>query len=233
MEIMRGLAAEGKSILFITHKLNEIVEVADRCTVLRKGKYISTVNVADTTKEELANMMVGREVKFKVDKADAKPGKEILRVDNLSVRSKLHKKDAVHNVSFSVRSGEIVCIAGIDGNGQTELVHALTGLEKPEHGSIYVSGDNVTHKSIRYRNTHGMSHIPEDRHKHGLVLDYSLEENIILQRYFKPNSNHTASYVFPKSVPTPISSSTAMTFGPVRVRRQKRAACRAATSKRQ
>lgn len=186
MEIMRGLAAEGKSILFITHKLNEIVEVADRCTVLRKGKYISTVNVADTTKEELANMMVGREVKFKVDKADAKPGKEILRVDNLSVRSKLHKKDAVHNVSFSVRSGEIVCIAGIDGNGQTELVHALTGLEKPEHGSIYVSGDNVTHKSIRYRNTHGMSHIPEDRHKHGLVLDYSLEENIILQRYFEP-----------------------------------------------
>ena len=186
MEIMRGLAAEGKSILFITHKLNEIVEVADRCTVLRKGKYISTVNVADTTKEELANMMVGREVKFKVDKADAKPGKEILRVDNLSVRSKLHKKDAVHNVSFSVRSGEIVCIAGIDGNGQTELVRALTGLEKPEHGSIYVSGDNVTHKSIRYRNTHGMSHIPEDRHKHGLVLDYSLEENIILQRYFEP-----------------------------------------------
>lgn len=186
MEIMRGLAAEGKSILFITHKLNEIVEVADRCTVLRKGKYISTVNVADTTKEELANMMVGREVKFKVDKADAKPGKEILRVDNLSVRSKLHKKDAVHNVSFSVRSGEIVCIAGIDGNGQTELVHALAGLEKPEHGSIYVSGDNVTHKSIRYRNTHGMSHIPEDRHKHGLVLDYSLEENIILQRYFEP-----------------------------------------------
>lgn len=186
MDIMRGLAAEGKSILFITHKLNEIVEVADRCTVLRKGKYINTVDVSGTTKEDLANMMVGREVKFKVDKADAKPGKEVIHVEDLSVRSKLHKKDAVHDVSFSVRSGEIVCIAGIDGNGQAELVHALTGLEKPEHGNIYVNGDDVTHKSIRYRNTHGISHIPEDRHKHGLVLDYSLEENIILQRYFEP-----------------------------------------------
>ena len=198
MEIMRGLSAEGKSILFITHKLNEIVEVADRCTVLRKGKYINTVNVADTTKEELANMMVGREVRFKVDKADAKPGKEVLRVENLSVRSKLHKKDAVHNVGFSVHSGEIVCIAGIDGNGQTELVYALTGLEKPEHGNIYLSGENVTHKSIRFRNTHGMSHIPEDRHKHGLVLDYSLEENIILQRYFEPGFQSHGFILFPE-----------------------------------
>lgn len=130
MQIMRNLAAEGKSILFITHKLNEIIAVADRCSVLRKGKYIGTVNVADTTKEELSKMMVGRDVKFAVDKDDAQPKGEILKVENLCVESKIHKKLAVKDVSFTVHSGEIVCIAGIDGNGQTELVYGLTGLEK-------------------------------------------------------------------------------------------------------
>ncbi|MBE6617953.1 MAG: ABC transporter ATP-binding protein [Ruminococcaceae bacterium] len=186
MSVMRGLAKEGKSILFITHKLNEIMAVADRCTVLRKGKYIGTVNIADTTKEELSNMMVGRDVKFVVDKDEAKPKDVVLEVEGMCVKDSRGKKDAVHDVSFQVREGEIVCIAGIDGNGQTEFVHALTGLSKVDSGTIKLLGEDITAKSIRYRNTHGISHIPEDRHKHGLVLDYSLEENMVLQRYFEP-----------------------------------------------
>ncbi len=249
MLVMKGLAKEGKSILFITHKLNEIMAVADRCSVLRKGKYIGTVNIADTNKEELSNMMVGRDVKFAVDKEEAKPGDVILSVEGLSVRGARGKKDAVRNVSFDVRAGEIVCVAGIDGNGQTELVHALSGLAKAKSGTVKlltkqmveveedlastetelcenaetevaenavcenveneqteqnndfncenksVKGkkleeqwilEDITNKSIRYRNTHGVSHIPEDRHKHGLVLDYSLEQNMVLQRYFEP-----------------------------------------------
>lgn len=186
MQIMRNLKAEGKSILFITHKLNEIMAVADRCTILRKGKCIGTVDIANTTKEELSEMMVGRSVKFAVDKAEAKPAETVLSVDNLCVKSKLHKKDAVHNVSFSVRAGEIVCIAGIDGNGQTELVYGLTGLDKVESGKILLCGKDITKESIRNRSLDGMSHIPEDRHKHGLVLDYSLEQNMVLQRYYEP-----------------------------------------------
>ena len=186
MAVMRGLAKEGKSILFITHKLNEIMAVADRCSVLRKGKYIGTVNIADTTKEELSNMMVGRDVKFVVDKDEPTPGEVVLEIDKMSVRGSHGKKNAVNDVSFKVREGEIVCIAGIDGNGQTEFVHALTGLVRVDSGSIKLLGEDVTAKSIRYRNTHGMSHIPEDRHKHGLVLDYTLEENMVLQRYFEP-----------------------------------------------
>lgn len=186
MEIMRNLAKEGKSILFITHKLNEIMAVADRCTVLRKGKYIGTVDIKDTTKEELSTMMVGRHVNFAVEKTEAKPGEELIRVEHLFVKSKAHKKDAVKDVSLSVRAGEIVCIAGIDGNGQSEFVYALTGLEKAEKGKIYLENEEITDKSIRYRNVHGISHIPEDRHKHGLILDYTLEQNMVLQRYFEP-----------------------------------------------
>lgn len=186
MQIMRNLAAEGKSILFITHKLNEIMAVADRCTVLRKGKYIGTVNVADTTKEELSTMMVGHAVKFEVDKEPAQPKEAILEVENLCVRDKIHKKAAVKDVSFEVHAGEIVCVAGIDGNGQSEIVYALTGLEPIDKGKIVLLGEDITKKSIRYRNVHGMSHIPEDRHKYGLVLDYTLEQNMVLQRYFEP-----------------------------------------------
>lgn len=186
MQIMRGLAKEGKSILFISHKLNEIMEVADRCTVLRRGKYIGTVDIKDTTKELLSRMMVGRDVELTVHKEDMKPGDVVLSVENLTVASRLHKKDAVKNVSFDVRGGEIVCIAGIDGNGQTELVYGITGLEHVKSGKVTLCGEDITHSSIRKRNTSGMSHIPEDRHKHGLVLDYSLEENMVLQRYFEP-----------------------------------------------
>ncbi len=190
MQIMKNLAKEGKSILFITHKLNEIMQVADRCSVLRKGKYIGTVDVKDTTKEELSNMMVGRDVKFIVDKKPSQPGEEVLGVDKLCVFDKIHKKDSVHDVSFMVRKGEIVCIAGIDGNGQTELVNAITGLDKIKSGSVSLKIDgemkDVSHSTIRYKNTHGISHIPEDRHKHGLILDYSLEQNLVLQRYMEP-----------------------------------------------
>ncbi len=195
MQIMKGLAAEGKSILFISHKLNEIMSVADRCTVLRKGKYIGTVNIADTTKEELSRMMVGRDVEFTVHKDAAKPGEPVLHVENLCVASKTHKHDAVHNVSFDVREGEIVCIAGIDGNGQTELVYGLTGLEPVKSGKVVFKDENITSAPIRRRSVKGMSHIPEDRHKHGLVLDYSLEDNLVLQRYFEPEFVNKAGFL--------------------------------------
>ncbi len=185
MKIMRDLTAEGKSILFITHKLNEIKEVADRCTVLRKGKLVGTVDVADTSIEKMSEMMVGRKVDFAVEKADVEPGAPVLEVRDLTVGGK-HMKKSVKDVSFTVRKGEIVCIAGIDGNGQSELVYALTGLQPIEKGQILINEKDVTRHSIRKRNAEGMSHIPEDRHKHGLVLDYSLEENLVLKCYYTP-----------------------------------------------
>lgn len=183
MRIMRGLAQEGKSILFITHKLNEIMAVADRCTVLRKGRYIGTVDVKDTTPEALAEMMVGRKINFTIDKAPAKLGEPALAVKGLTVAGHGHKK-AVDNVSFEVKKGEIVCIAGIDGNGQSELVYALTGLI-PSEGEVLLNGKPVEKLSIRKRNESGLSHIPEDRHKHGLVLDFDLQQNLALKRYFR------------------------------------------------
>jgi simple sugar transport system ATP-binding protein len=186
LQIMKGFAEEGKSILFITHKLNEIMEVADRCTVLRKGKYMGTVDIKDTTKEELSKMMVGRDISFSVDKKEMEPKEVVLSVRNVTVASKTHKNNAVKDVSFDVRAGEIVCLAGIEGNGQTEFVHALTGLTKINSGSINLSGKDITKSSIRQRSIAGMSHIPEDRHKHGLVLDYKLEDNLVLQRYWQP-----------------------------------------------
>ena len=184
LQIMKNLAAEGKSILFITHKLNEIMSVADRCSVLRKGKYIGTVDVKTSSKDELSRMMVGRDVVFAVEKEEAKPTDVVLDVQNLSVASKVSKKNAVNNVSFQVRAGEVVCIAGIDGNGQTELVYGISGLENVAGGKITLCGKEITSAPIRKRSLMGMSHIPEDRHKHGLVLDYTLEDNMILQRYF-------------------------------------------------
>ena len=183
MEIMRGFAAEGKSILFITHKLNEIMAVADRVTVLRKGKYVGTVDVKDTSKQELSNMMVGRPVQLQVQKEEAKPGEVILDVKDLTVPSKLHKNDAVKNVSFQAHAGEIVCIAGIDGNGQSELVFGLTGLEKASGGTVTLCGKDISKASIAKRSAAGISHIPEDRHKHGLVLDDTLENNLVLQTF--------------------------------------------------
>ncbi len=200
MQIMKNLAREGKSILFISHKLNEIMEVADRCSVLRKGKYIGTVEIKNTSKEELSRMMVGRDVDFTVHKKESTPGDVILDVENVTVASRVHHNDAVKNVSFKVRAGEIVCIAGIDGNGQTELVYGLTGLEPLKSGKVTLCGRDISRASIRDRNTHGMSHIPEDRHKHGLVLDYSLEYNMVLQSYFEPQFVSPAGFLKRKNI---------------------------------
>ena len=185
MATMKEFAREGKSILFISHKLNEIMAVADRVTVLRKGKYVGTVETKDTDKQSLSNMMVGRPVQLEVVKAPAKPGEEVLRVDGLTVPSRVGKRDAVSGVSFNVRAGEIVCLAGIDGNGQTELISGLTGLEKASGGKITLCGRDISHASIRRRGE-DMSHIPEDRHKHGLILDFTLEQNMVLQRFREP-----------------------------------------------
>ena len=200
MQIMRNLAAEGKSILFISHKLAEIMAVADRCSVLRKGKYIGTVETKDTTMEELSAMMVGRNVNFHVEKQPANPGETVLEVDHMTVASKVHNNNAVKDVSFKVHRGEIVCIAGIDGNGQSELVYGLTGLEPLASGRILMDGKDITKASIRKRSTSGMSHIPEDRHKHGLVLDYSLEYNMILQTYFESRFTNRIGFLRRKNI---------------------------------
>ena len=200
MQIMKNLAAEGKSILFISHKLNEIMSVADRCSVLRKGKYIGTVDIASSTKEDLSRMMVGRDVEFAVQKAEAKPTDVLLEVKNLTVASKLSKKNAVDDVSFQVRAGEIVCIAGIDGNGQSELVYGITGLEPVAGGSVHMCGTDITKMPIRKRSIRGMSHIPEDRHKHGLVLDYPLEYNMILQNYFTSQFTNKLGFLRHKNI---------------------------------
>ena len=186
MQIIKNLAAEGKSILFISHKLSEIMEVSDRVTVLRKGRYIGTVNTRDTNKEELSRMIVGRDVKLKVDKGDSHPGEPVLKVSDMHVASHLYKRDAVNGVTFDVRRGEIVCVAGIDGNGQSELIYALTGLEKIHSGSVNLCGKDITGAPVREREQAGMSHIPEDRQKYGLVLDYTLEQNMVLERYLDP-----------------------------------------------
>lgn len=200
MQIMKNLAAEGKSILFISHKLSEIMQVSDRCTVLRKGRYVGTVETKDTTPEKLSAMMVGRDVNFAVEKKPAKPGEVVLDIKDMTVASKRHKNNAVNHVSFQVRRGEIVCIAGIDGNGQTEFVYGLSGLEPLKSGKIVLNGTDVTHESIRRRSLLGMSHIPEDRHKHGLVLDYSLEDNLVLQRYFEPQFTNAAGFLKRKEI---------------------------------
>ncbi len=184
MKTMRGLSEEGKSVLFITHKLDEIKKVADRCTILRKGKCIDTVDAKTTSKEVMAELMVGRKIDFVVSKKQAEPSDAVLKVTDLTLISKQSKKNLLSNVSFEARRGEILCIAGIDGNGQSELVHAITGLSGATEGAIELGGVNITHSSIRKRSELGMSHIPEDRHKHGLILDYSLAYNLVLQAYY-------------------------------------------------
>ena len=163
--------------------------------MLRKGRYVGTVETKDTSMEQLSAMMVGRNVNFHVEKKPCAPGDVVLDVEHMTVASKIHKNNAVRDVSLRVRRGEIVCLAGIDGNGQTEFVYGLTGLEPLVSGRISLCGKDITHASIRKRNTMGMSHIPEDRHKHGLVLDYSLEDNLVLQRYFEPEFTDKAGFL--------------------------------------
>ena len=186
LSIMKKMAASGKSILFISHKLNEILQVADRCSILRKGQYIGTVDVKNTTKEELSEMMVGRKVEFSFERKQMPKGEKVLEIQNMCMKSKVKNSNVVNDVSLTVHAGEIVCIAGIDGNGQTEFIHGLTGLEKIASGNIYFKDTDITKYSIRKKNLLGISHIPEDRHKHGLILDFSLENNLVLQRYFEP-----------------------------------------------
>ena len=180
MEIMRNLAAEGKSILFISHKLNEIMAVADRCTVLRKGKYIGTVETKNTTAEELSAMMVGRNVSFHVDKKPCQPGDVVLDVEHMTVASKIHKNNAVKDVSLKVRRGEIVGIAGVDGNGQTELVDAILGMLRVSGGKVEKSGKDLTNRPAPQIRSDGVALIPPDRQKQGLVLNSSILMNGVL-----------------------------------------------------
>lgn len=185
MNTMRELVAAGKTIILITHKLKEIMEVADECTILRRGRYVGTVDVKDTSERKLAELMVGREVDFSVDKPEKEPGEVILEVSNLNV---LDSRDllAIKNVSLNVHAGEILGIAGIDGNGQDELIYALSGLAKAESGTIKLNGEDISNLDIRNRTAKGLGHIPSDRHRHGLVLDFLLEENMIIHEYNKP-----------------------------------------------
>lgn len=190
MGIMQALVQEGKSIILITHKLDEIKQVADRCTVIRRGKSIDTVNVKTTTQQELADMMVGRSVNFKVDKQPAQPKEAVLDIKGLTVKEK-RGYDAVKNVDLVVKAGEVLGIAGVDGNGQTELIEAISGLTKVESGTIRLDGKDITNKKPRKITESGLGHIPEDRQRRGLILEMKLEENISLQTYYKkPFSNH-------------------------------------------
>jgi len=189
IQIMKNLINEGKSIILITHKLKEIMEVCDRVTVIRKGQGIDTLNVADTNEQELANLMVGREVSFKTDKTSATPDEEVLNIKDLTVKD-IRDVTAVNQLNLSVRAGEVVGIAGVDGNGQTELVEALTGLLKVDSGTITIDGRETGGLKPRRITETGVGHIPADRHKHGLVLDFQVSENMVLQTYYqKPYSN--------------------------------------------
>ncbi len=184
MKVMKNLIKEGKTILLITHKLKEIKKVADECTILRKGKYIDTVDVRNVDEAKMASLMVGRDVNFNTEKKDANPKDVILEIKDLVVKN--HKGiAAVNKFNLKVRQGEIMAIAGIDGNGQSELVYALCGMVPIESGEIILNGENITKIGIKERYEKGISHIPEDRHKHGLILDFSLKENFVIHNYNK------------------------------------------------
>ena len=189
MEIIRRLRAEGKTIVLITHKLKEIKAVADRCTVLRRGKYIGTVDVETVSEQHLAEMMVGRAVQFEIEKNPPRIGEVVLSIKDLFVADQLgHMK--VKDFSIEVHKGEIVGIAGIDGNGQTELLNGISGLSAVASGTILLNGNDITHTTIRKRIELGLGHIPEDRQKHGLISDFTISENCVLKNYYKaPYSN--------------------------------------------
>ena len=190
MQIMRNLAAEGKSIILITHKLEEIKAVAEKCTIIRRGKLIGVVDVAGTSVEEMAALMVGRPVSFKVDKGEPRIGEAVLEIRNLDVLNNKHVL-GVKDFSLTIRRGEIVGIAGVDGNGQSELVEALSGLRKVEGGQIVFKGQDITNASIQERNEMGLGHIPEDRQKRGLILAEPLSTNCVIKECYKqPYSKH-------------------------------------------
>lgn len=183
LEIIKGLRKDGKTIILITHKLEEIKKVADRCAILCRGRLIGVLDVASTDTKTMANMMVGREVNFTVDKAEPEFGREILKVENLTVKNQ-DKFEVVRNVSFTIHAGEIFVVAGVSGNGQVELADAVAGLMKPSGGRIILNGEDISHYSIRKRNLAGISYIPEDRHNVGLLMDFSLSDNLALKNYF-------------------------------------------------
>jgi simple sugar transport system ATP-binding protein len=185
LAIFRRLKSEGKTILFITHKLREIKAAADRCTILRRGKYIDTVNVAQVTEADLAEKMVGRAVSFKIEKKPAQPGEIILKVEDLTVIG-AKGTPAVSGLSLEVHAGEVVGIAGIDGNGQSELVGAIAGLLPVHSGRVLLKDRDIARDSIRKRNEDGLGMVPEDRHKHGLILDFRIDENFILKSFREP-----------------------------------------------
>ena len=185
MRVMRDMRAEGKSILFITHKLNEIMSVADRCTVLRKGRLVDTVEIKDVNPSILSELMVGRKIDFSQGKAPACPKEPVLIVGELTVIDKRNSKCTLNNISFNVRAGEIVCIAGIDGNGQNELVKSITGLMRPDHGRIRLNGTDLIPLGVRARNDLGLGHIPADGLRHGLIAEFSLAANLMLKSYHK------------------------------------------------
>lgn len=197
LDIMRTLVQEGKSIIFITHKLNEIKAVADTVTVLRKGRSVATLPVSQVTVEEMSRLMVGRKVKLSFDLEEPQLGDRVLSVRHLQIKHPKEGQKPLKDVSFDVQRGEVVCIAGVDGNGQSELVGALTGLIENFEGSIRLNGEEISKASIRYRNSHGLSHVPEDRHRYGLILDYKLAENLILQNYFEDKFQHNGRLNFP------------------------------------
>jgi len=185
IEIMRSLAKEGRTIILITHKLKEIMSIADTVTIIRRGKVIDSFPIGNTNEHELAEKMVGREVNFTVDKEAKETGDTVLRVENLVVRDN-RGIGAVNGLNLEVHGGEIVGIAGVDGNGQSELIEALTGLRKIDSGQIYLNGEEITRLSTRRITERGMAHIPEDRQKRGLVLDFTVAENMVLNTYYQP-----------------------------------------------
>jgi general nucleoside transport system ATP-binding protein len=188
IEIMHNLVKEGKTIILITHKLKEIMAVCDTVTIIRRGKVIDSVGVKDTNPDDLAAKMVGREVNFRVDKKEANPKEVILSVENITAMGN-RGVNALNSISLEVRSGEILGIAGVDGNGQSELIEVLTGLRKASSGRVLLKGQDITNKTPRVISESGLSHIPEDRHKHGLVLDFPMSENMVLETYFHPEFN--------------------------------------------
>ncbi|WP_280768754.1 ABC transporter ATP-binding protein [Salipaludibacillus daqingensis] len=197
IQIMKNLISEGKSIILITHKLKEILQVCDRCTVIRRGRGIGTVEVADSTENSLAEMMVGREVSFAVEKTEAKPKDQVLSIKDLIVED-ARKIDVVDGLSLDVRAGEIMGVAGVDGNGQTEMIEALTGLRQAKSGKIIVSGKDITGYKPRKVTEAGVGHIPQDRHKHGLVLEFTVGENVLLQTYYQKPFTKNGVLNYPK-----------------------------------
>jgi len=188
IEIMHNLVKEGKTIILITHKLKEIMAVCNAVTIIRRGKVIDSVLVQDTNPDDLAAKMVGREVSFRVDKKAAEPKQTILAVENVTAMGN-RGVIALNSISLEVRAGEILGIAGVDGNGQSELIEVLTGLRKATSGRVLLNGKEITNQTPRSISESGLSHIPEDRHKRGLILDFTMSENMVMETYFHPTFN--------------------------------------------